>query len=79
MWREQIKKYNLKGNHVFLNYKKIVQLYNSLAGENRKDIYIPRYMIIDANGQVVFKDAARPSDKNKLYAQLDSNLVAANR
>lgn len=79
MWREQIKKFNVEGNHIFLNDEEYTKLYNQLAADNKEYFGIPWYGIIDSNGNVSVKNAARPSDKSKLYAQLDSNLVAASK
>lgn len=63
-WLNMIKYYTLTGLHVRAN--------DSL----RKDIYkqqiytIPRYMLVDKNGNIVNNDAARPSDSGRLVEQL---------
>ncbi len=75
MWREQIKKYNVEGNHIFLNWGEYDKLYRYLIADNKAEITAPRYLIIDADGKVISKDAPRPSDKEKLYAQIDKSLI----
>jgi thiol-disulfide isomerase/thioredoxin len=79
MWREQIKKYKVEGKHIFLNIKEYVKLYNMLAAENNEYVTMPRYMIIDGKGNVTVKDAARPSEKSKLLAQINKSLIATNK
>ena len=76
MWREQIKKYNVKGNHIFLDDEQYVKLYNELTGNKTDYALMPWYLIIDGEGNVKVRNAARPSEKVKLYSQIESNKLA---
>jgi thiol-disulfide isomerase/thioredoxin len=76
MWREQIKKYKVEGNHVFLNWTAYDKLYRRLVADNKARITMPRYVVIDSKGNVAVKDAARPADKSKLFAQIDKSFLA---
>lgn len=73
MWSEQIRKYNVEGSHVFLSHEDYVKLYNQLTANNKTYVTMPRYVVIDNKGNAVVRDAARPSDKGKLYAQIDKS------
>lgn|GEM_PF-718304 len=79
MWREQIKKYKLEGNHIFLNNEAYSKLYNQLTGNNNDYTLIPWYVITDKAGKVTNRNAPRPSDKDKLFTLIDRNLIATNK
>lgn len=70
-WLNTIKKYNLKGHHLRTN--------DSFDSDLRKlhlvEGGLPTYMIVDSDGEVVIKDALRPSDKEKLYNQIENAIV----
>ena len=70
-WLNAIRKYNLKGNHLRANDALRNDLYNSdiITGA------LPQYMIINSYGEVVVKDAFRPSDKEKLYNQIENAII----
>lgn len=72
-WKEMIKSKNLEGYHMRPNPtldKQLVELFGRNMGE-RKSLMIPRYLIIK-NGEIVVKDARRPSSKDRLFEQLKS-------
>lgn len=70
-WKEMIKFYKLSGTHVRTNPALQKDLVSILwAG---KGYAIPRYLILK-DGKVVVPDAFRPSDKEKLYQQIDLYL-----
>lgn len=73
LWREQIKKYNVEGHHIFLNSSQ----YNKLYRQSAKDslVLMPRYLIIDKTGIIVETNAKRPSNKDSLHTQLDKYLT----
>ncbi|HUX53123.1 MAG TPA: thioredoxin-like domain-containing protein [Williamwhitmania sp.] len=69
-WYEFIKSHDLKGYHLRLND----DLKADLVKHKIFFPMIPQYMIINKEGFVVENRALRPSDGEKLYAQLDSLL-----
>lgn len=70
-WRDMITFYGLSGTNIRTNDKLRQDLINKIWGG--KGYAIPRYLILK-NGQVVEKDALRPSDKQKLYDQISKYL-----
>lgn len=68
-WRTMIKYYNLAGTHVRAN----PAFQNELI--SRRGVgSIPRYLIIDKSGNIAEANALRPSDKEKLYEQIQKYL-----
>ncbi len=59
---------NLSGEHYFLNFYQAVELEKFLESSS-----LPRYLVIDKNGQVVDKDAPRPSSQ-EIRQLLDEQL-----
>ena len=74
MWREQIKKYNIEGYHLYLEFDQYDELYRLLANDKNIAISMPHYFILDKTGKVVNTDAKRPSDRDSLFAQLNTFL-----
>ena len=74
LWNEQIKKYNIEGAHVFLDYLQYERLFRYSMQDSTATVLMPRYMIIDKKGKVVVTNAHQPSDKDTLYSQLDQYL-----
>jgi len=70
-WKENMKYNQLEGYHVLANQELIISMWEYLKG---KEGQIPRYALIDKNGQMILSDAARPSDGDKLAKQVE-NLV----
>ena len=70
-WLNTIRKYDLKGHHLRKNVSFDYDLYNSGLSSGA----LPQYMIVDSGGEVVVKDAFRPSDKEKLYNQIENAIV----
>lgn len=71
-WKEMIKFYKLSGDHVRTNSNLQQDLINRLWG-GKGGYSIPRYLILK-DGNLVVADALRPSDKEKLYKQIEDNL-----
>jgi len=70
-WKEMIKYYKLSGNHVRTNQALKKDLSDKLGKSG--SFGIPRYLIIK-NGKLVVDNALRPSDKEKLHAQISKYL-----
>jgi len=65
-WQEMVKEKEMKGIHVIsdnANKSEFVQAY-AIEG-------IPRYILLDTEGNIVSADAPRPSEKEKLLALFD--------
>lgn len=67
-WKKFIDKYELKGKHIRLNESLKKELFTVYG--NNGQFYIPRYLIIDENGQVVNDNAPRPSQSGQLSKAL---------
>lgn len=70
-WKDMIKYYKLSGNHIRTNMALQTDLINKLW--EGKGYGIPRYLILK-NGKLAVADALRPSDKEKLYKQIEGYL-----
>ncbi|MDN5214153.1 TlpA disulfide reductase family protein [Fulvivirgaceae bacterium BMA12] len=68
-WKDMIKYYNLEGIHLRATRVLIEDLKEKVY-ENGSMV-IPRHLIIDRNGNLVEKSAARPSDLESLKRQLE--------
>jgi len=76
IWKQQLKKYNIEGSHLFLESSQYNQLFkNSIKGSKNTLIAMPRYLIIDKMGTIVNTDAPRPSNVDSLTSQLNKYLV----
>lgn len=73
LWREQIKKYNVEGNHIFIGENQYANLYRQSTKDST--ILMPRYLIIDKKGKIVEANAKKPSDRDSLYLQLELYLA----
>lgn len=67
-WKELIKYFDLKGNHIKANERLIRDL--SRIFWNSKGYALPLYVIIAPDGKIVESDALSPADKKKLYQQI---------
>jgi thiol-disulfide isomerase/thioredoxin len=68
-WLNTIRNYKLQGYHFRLNDS----FSNDLVDIGYKGS-LPAYMIVDSNGEIVEKNAFRPSQKEKLYNQIKNVL-----
>lgn len=64
-WKDMIKYYQLNGNHIRVN-KMLKDDLRTILGRYG----IPRYLLIDENGEIVNEDAPRPSDLDALKKEL---------
>ncbi len=70
-WKRYLNKYNLVGSHILINDLLKNDLYQVLATTS---LWIPRYIMVDPNGNIVLSEGALPSDGTKLYDQIFSKL-----
>lgn len=70
-WKKDIVKYGLNGIHHFASEALVTSLEKELE---EPSFLIPRYLLFDEKGELVLKDALRPSDKEELYAQILGKL-----
>lgn len=74
LWKQQIKKYNIDGYHIFLSDNEYDNLYRNALKNDTAFIFMPRYLITDKSGKVQVNNAKRPSDQGQLFAQIDKYL-----
>jgi thiol-disulfide isomerase/thioredoxin len=70
-WKRYLNKYNLIGSHILINDLLKNDLYQVLGTTS---LWIPRYILVDPNGNIVLSEGALPSDGTKLYDQIFSKL-----
>lgn len=71
-WKNMIRKYNLAGYHLLMSMD---FYYNIWKIEGIKDSFvIPHYILIDKEGKINKINAARPSEGEELYKQIDALL-----
>jgi thiol-disulfide isomerase/thioredoxin len=68
-WKEFIAKYNLIGSHILASEDLISDIWDQVGDVGTTGI--PRYIIFDKNGDLIEKNANRPSDGKKLFNQLE--------
>ncbi|MGY4539649.1 thiol-disulfide isomerase/thioredoxin [Mucilaginibacter sp. UYNi724] len=74
LWKKQIEKFHVTGSHLFLEGDEYEKLYRDALSDNKAEVLMPHYLIINKQGNIAVADAARPSDYSLLTAQLDRNL-----
>jgi thiol-disulfide isomerase/thioredoxin len=75
--KKDVYAYNLKGIHLAANDKLIQDITKRFyPGEDSYNI--PRYLLINENGEIVHDDAARPSSGNTLFSQMRSAFKLGN-
>lgn len=67
-WKLYLNKYNLIGSHILINDALREDLYRVLGSNS---LWIPRYILVDPNGNIVLPEGALPSDGTKLYDQIN--------
>ncbi|WP_374950266.1 TlpA family protein disulfide reductase [Mucilaginibacter sp.] len=73
-WREFVKVNGLTGLHLRKSSKDIQPFWAEILPKDKPDQYYPMYFIFDKNGKLVQPQASRPSDKDKLYKQIERYL-----
>lgn len=67
-WKLYLNKYNLIGSHILINDALREDLYKVLGTTS---LWIPRYILVDPNGNIVLPEGALPSDGTKLFDQIN--------
>jgi thiol-disulfide isomerase/thioredoxin len=73
-WREFIKVNGMTGLHLRKSRADMEQFWNELRPKKEDERYYPMYFIFDKNGKLVQPNAKRPSDKARLYKQIQQYL-----
>ncbi|MBO6494126.1 MAG: redoxin domain-containing protein [Roseivirga sp.] len=71
-WKEMVNFYGLEGVNMRISQELFWKIWKDMLGSNTAAI--PRYIIVDKGGNMIVKEAARPSEGQKLYDQLASYL-----
>lgn len=76
-WESFIQDNHLSGQHILANEKMVDDLqelfYNKIK-DGRKVLTLPTFIIVDKEGNIVNKNAGRPSQQQHLYSQLTQYL-----
>ncbi len=67
-----VKKYLLEGSHMIAGEELIKEIKRVIF--YNEEVAIPRYVIINRKGEIVEKDAKRPSSGQQLIEQLKEKL-----
>lgn len=73
LWKKMVSKFDLKGIHIIASNKLKEDIWLELDDTGITGA-IPRYIIVDKSGNLVNKDAPRPSQHDELLALLDGLL-----
>jgi thiol-disulfide isomerase/thioredoxin len=70
-WKQSVKLNELRGHHIRADQTLKDSMWETIGGEIG---VIPRYVLVDRDGKIVYYTAARPSSPNLLREQLESIL-----
>lgn len=73
-WRKAIPYYQLKGYHLLAGQELATAVYRELGNEHGT-LAIPRFLIVDKEGNIVVPNAASPDQPDKLIEQLKAVLA----
>ena len=73
-WRKAIPYYQLKGYHLLAGQELAAAVYRELGNE-QGSLAIPRFLIVDKEGNIVVPNAASPDQPDKLIEQLKMVLA----
>ena len=73
-WRKAIPYYQLKGYHLLAGQELAAAVYRELGNE-QGSLAIPRFLIVDKEGNIVVPNAASPDQPEKLIEQLKAVLA----
>jgi thiol-disulfide isomerase/thioredoxin len=74
LWKKQIVKHKITGNHLFVDMDAYNKLYREASQNDTAHVQMPHYVIVDKAGNITTPDAARPSDYAVAVGQLDKVL-----
>lgn len=74
-WRKTIPFYNLKGHHLLANEGLTRGIYQELGNEKGM-LSIPRYLILDREGNIAVPYAASPDNPQKVVRQLEEVVLS---
>lgn len=70
-WKENINYNQLKGYHLRANNELIEDIWNKIGGQKGQ---IPRYLLINKNGEIINNDAPAPSSNSELKEEIEKML-----
>jgi thiol-disulfide isomerase/thioredoxin len=73
-WNEMVRMYGLEGEHYRLGSDAIAPLWKEIEQQGGQTDRYPTYVLFDRNGKMVNANAARPSDGEKLFRELNEVL-----
>ena len=71
-WENKITSKNMKGYHYKINDELMVDIQTRFFGGNT--LYIPKYILIKADGKIINNNLPRPSTKSPFYKRIRSDL-----
>jgi thiol-disulfide isomerase/thioredoxin len=75
-WKQVLQKFDIAGSHIALGKDDYAALYRrSVRGSKDTIVVMPRYLIIDKQGNIADRDAPPPSEKDSIEAKLDKYLA----
>ncbi len=75
-WKELIVSQKMTGYHLSIeNLEDYRVIFNQVVGSKDNEVAIPRYFIADGLGNIVVRNAKKPSDTTRLYSQIDSVMA----
>lgn len=73
-WKEMVRLYKLEGEHYRLDNEEIQALWKEIEQEGGETNRYPTYVLFDRKGKMIKPNAARPSDGEGLFEQMDTLL-----
>lgn len=74
-WKNFVRYNGMEGDHYRFNRRAMEDFWKPIEAAGGKTNLYPTYVIIDPMGNILFPNAARPSEKEKLYEQLDPLIL----
>lgn len=74
-WRNFVRFNGMEGDHYRFNRNEMPAFWKPLEAQGVKTNLYPTYVIIDPEGKILFANAARPSEKENLFKQLDPLIL----